>query len=126
MGTTQLAVVGAGLLFLSVFLSGIWLSRSGKPLHGIILTIHKLISLGAAVFLIVTIYQTNQVAALSAIGLVAGVVTGLLFLTAGISGGLLSTDQPRPAAVLILHRIAPFLTVLSTAVTLYLLLGRQY
>jgi hypothetical protein len=123
MSTTQLGVVGAGFFFLVIFLSGIRLSRSGRPFNGIILTIHKLISLAAAVFLVVTIYQMNQVATLGAIELAAGVVTGLLFLGTGISGGLLSTDQPKPRAILTMHRIAPFLTVFSTAVTLYLLLG---
>jgi hypothetical protein len=120
-----MAIVGAGLSFLLIFLSGIWLSRSGKPLNNIILTIHKLISLAAAVFLVVTIYQTNQVATLSGIEAIAAGVTGLLFLGTGIAGGLLSTDKPVPAAISWMHRITPFLTVLSTAVTLYLLLSRK-
>lgn len=62
MSITQLRVVGAGLFFLFIFLSGIWLNHSGKPLNRIILT---------------------------------------------------------------MHQITPFLTMLSTAVTLYLLLGRK-
>ena len=124
MGATQSSVVGAGLFFLFIILSGIWLSRSGKPLNGIILTIHKLISLAAVVFLAITIYQMNQAAGLSAIGFIAGVVTGLFFLGAIITGGLLSTGKPMPAAILTMHQIAPFLTVLSAAATLYLLLSR--
>lgn len=77
------------------------------------MTIHKLISLAAAVFLVITIYQINQVAILSAIELTAGVVTGLL-----------RTDKPMPAAILTIHQITPFLAALSTAATLYLLLSR--
>jgi len=122
---TESRFAGAGLFFLLIFLSGIWLSRSGRPLNGILSTIHKLIALAAAVFLVVTIYQINQVAELSAIGLAAGVVTGLLFLGTGIVGGVLSTDKPLPGVILRLHQIGPVLTVLSTAVTLYFLLGRQ-
>lgn len=125
MGTAQLRVAGAGLFFLFIFLSGLWLSRSGKPLNGIILTIHKLISLAAVVFLVITIYQINHAATLSAIGLIAGVVTGLFFLGTIIAGGLLSTGKPMPAAILTMHQITPFLTVLSTTVTLYLLLSRK-
>lgn len=124
MSTTQLRVVGAGLFFLFVFLSGIWLSRSGKPHNSIILTIHKLISLAAAVYLVIIIYQTNQVATLSTIESTAGVLTGLLFLGTGVSGGVLSTGKPMPAAILRMHQTTPLLTVFSTAVTLYLLLGR--
>jgi hypothetical protein len=125
MSTNQLRVVGAGLFYLFIFLSGIWLSRSGKPYSVIILAIHKLISLAAAVFLVMTIYRMNQVAKLSAVELIAVVVTGLFFLGAVISGGLLSTGKPMPAAILRIHQITPFLTVLSTAATLYLLLSRK-
>ena len=125
MDPIQPSVVGAGLFYLFIFLSGIWLSRSGKPLNGIILTIHKLISLAAVVFLVITIYQINQAAQLSALGLIAGVVTGLFFLGTIITGGLLSTGKPLPAAILTMHQTTPFLTVLSTAATLYLLLSRQ-
>ena len=121
MGTIQSSVGGAGLFFVFIFLSGVWLSRSGKPLNGIILTIHKLISLAAIVFLVITIYQVNQAADLSALGLIAGVVTGLFFIGTIITGGLLSTGKPMPAAILAAHQAAPFLTVLSTAATLYLL-----
>ncbi len=122
MSGIQLRVVSAGLFFLFVFLSGFWLRRSGKPYNGIILTIHKLISLAAVVLLATTIYQINQATALSAIELSASVVTGLLFLGAIITGGLLSTDKPMPTAIQRLHQITPYLTVLSAAATLYLLL----
>jgi hypothetical protein len=123
MSTTLLRVVGAGLFFLFIFLSGIRLSRSGRPLNGTILTIHKLVALAAAVFFVITIYQMNQVATLSATELVASALTGFVFLGTGISGGVLSTDKPKPAALLRVHQIAPFLTVLSTAGTLYLVVS---
>ena len=41
----------AGLFLLFIILSGIWLSRTGRPLSVLILTLHKLISLGAVIFL---------------------------------------------------------------------------
>ena len=125
MSTNDIRIVGIGSLFLFIFVSGVWLSRSEKPFNGIILTIHKLISLAAAVLLVMAIYQMNQVATPSAAGIIAVVVTGLLFLSTGISGGLLSTDKPMPAPISTMHRIAPYLTVLSTAATLYLLLSRK-
>jgi hypothetical protein len=66
----------------------------------------------------------NQAAALSAIEMTAVVVSGLLFLGTIISGGLLSAENSIPAAVSVMHQITPYLTVLSTAATLYLLLNR--
>ena len=119
-------LVGPGVLFLFTFISGFWLSRSGKPFNVIILTIHKLISLAAAVLLGMVIYQIGQVAPLSTIDLIAVVVTVSFFFDAVVSGALLSIGRPMPAAISMMHRITPFLTVLSAAVTLYLLLSRQW
>ena len=124
MGTNQLRLVGAGLFFLFIFLSGFWLSRSGKPYSAIILTIHKLISLAAVVLLGITIYRTNQAATLSTIELLAAIVTGLFFPGTIITGGLLSIDKIMPAIILRLHQITPYLTVLCSTATLYLLSRR--
>ncbi|MBN1814612.1 MAG: hypothetical protein JXA14_22420 [Anaerolineae bacterium] len=114
----------AGLVFVVIFASGYWLSRAGKPYNAIVLTVHKLISLAAVVLLVIIMIQSNRVAALSAIELVAGVVTGLFLLSLIATGGLLSIDKQMPAVVLRLHRIAPYLTVVAAAVTLYLLQSR--
>ena len=123
MNVTLRAVV-AGLFFLVVFLSGIWLSRTGRPLNVAISTVHKLISLAAGVFLLVTIYQQSRVIPLGAIEWIAIVVTGLCFLGTVASGGFLSSEKPMPAAVLRVHQILPVLATLSTAATLYLLFSR--
>jgi hypothetical protein len=125
MGTNQLRVVSAGLFFLFIFLSGFRLSRTGKPYSRIILTIHKLIGLAAGVFLVMTVYRIHQVAPLSPVEITAIVVTVLFFAGNVATGGLLSTDKTMPAVILKLHQITPYLTVLSTAVTLYLLLSRK-
>lgn len=120
----QPEVVTTGLFFLSIFLSGIWLSRTGRPLNVAISTLHKLISLATGVYLIVTIYQQNKVGSLNGTVWLAVVVTGLCFLAIVATGGLLSTDRQMPTAVLRVHQIVPILTVLSTAATLYFLLSR--
>jgi hypothetical protein len=49
----------------------------------------------------------------------------LFFLSTIVSGGLVSIDKPMPAPISIMHKLFPYLTVLSTAVTLYLVLGRR-
>ena len=125
MSTLTSKIMGTGLLFLFVFLSGVWLSNSGKPLNVIILTIHKLIGLATAIFIAVTIYQVNQEAKLSTAALAASVITGLLFLSTIISGGLLSTGKPMTDMISAVHKVGPFLTVLSTVVTMYLVVNYQ-
>lgn len=107
--------VGAGLFFLFIFISGIWLRRSGRPLDGLILTVHKLISLAAGAFLIITLYQVNQAAGLGTVDLVLAVLAGLCFVTMAASGGLLSTGKPQPAAIRRMHAVMSALTVLATA-----------
>ncbi len=52
---------------------------------------------------------------------IASLTVAVFFVIAIISGGLLSTDKALPPAVKVLHRVSPFLTVLASAVNLYLL-----
>ncbi|MBN1889190.1 MAG: hypothetical protein JW850_14450 [Thermoflexales bacterium] len=124
MSTIQSRVLGAGVAFCFIFLSGFWLGRSEKPYHVLLLNVHKLIGLAVFVFFVVTIYQMNKTTALSALELAAGVVTGLFFIGTIISGGLVTIDKPWPAVVSTMHKLLPWLTALSTAVTSYLLLSK--
>ena len=122
MSTTQGRVVGVALLFLLIFLSGIWVSRSGKPYSTAPFTIHKLAGLAVGVLLALIVYRTYQVAPLGLLDIAAVVITVLFFVGAVVVGALLSIDKPMPAVVLRLHQILPVLALLSTAGTLYLLL----
>jgi hypothetical protein len=125
MGIPQWQVVGVGALYLLIFVSGFWLTRAGRPYNVLVVTVHKLISVAAVVFLGVVVYQTNRMAALNATEIISGAITGLFFIGTIATGALLTAEKPMPAVVLWLHRITPFLTVLFTAATLYLLLGRD-
>ena len=122
MNTTARAITG-GLLFLCVFLTGIWLSKTGRPLNVAISTVHKLVSLAAGIYLLVTVIQRHQVIPLSSTAWIAVTVTGLCFLGMVASGGFLSSEKPMPIALLRVHQIVPVLTTLSSAATLYLVLG---
>ena len=46
---------------------------------------------------------------------------GLFFLGTILTGGLVSIDKPLPKILVFLHKITPYLTVLSTCVTLYII-----
>lgn len=123
MSTTQVRVVGTGLLLVLVLLSGLWVRGSGKPYSTLPFTIHKLVGLATGVLLAVIVYQTHQAAPLGLLQIAAIVVTVLLFVGTVAAGALLSIDKQVPAIVLRLHQVLPVLTVLSTAGTLYLLLS---
>ena len=124
MVAAESAVVLAVLFFVFIFATGIWLSRSQRPFGGFRLNIHKLIALAAAVFVVITVRRASQVVALSVTETAVVVVTGLLFLATGVTGGLASIDKPVPRAITTLHHVLPHLTLLSSAATLYLLLRR--
>lgn len=121
--STALRAVIAGTFFLFILLSGLWLSRRGRPLHTGISTIHKLISLAAGVFMGLVIHQVNQADPLSATEWMAIAVAGVFAAATVASGGLLSLEKPARVAVLRVHQVMPVLTTLSCGVVLYLLLG---
>lgn len=125
MNTVQSKALAAGLFFLFIFLSGFWLSQSGKPLNSLIFTIHKLIAVAAVIFLATTLHRSNQVAPLSTVALIASAVTGVCFLGTIVTGGMLSIDKEMPEAVLTMHQVTPFLTVLSTTWLLWQILPAQ-
>jgi hypothetical protein len=115
----------AGLFFVFVLVSGFWLSRTGKPINTAILTIHKLISLGAGVFLGITIYRIHQVTPLNPIELAVVAVTLLFFVAMVATGGMLSTAKPMPGIVLKVHQLMPYLVIISAFVSMYLVLVRK-
>lgn len=123
MSSPQARVAAVGLAFLLIFLSGIWLSRAGKPYNTLVFAIHKLIGLAVGAFLIVTVVRTHQLAPLASIEIIAVAVTALFFVGTVVAGGMLSIDKPTPPLVSRMHLVVPFLAVLSTGGTLYLLLG---
>lgn len=122
MNTILYKALSAGLFFLLIFLLGFWLSRSSKPYPSILFTIHKLVALGAVIFLAVTFYRAHQAAPLSPAQIAAIAFAGLCFLATILTGGLLSIDKTMPAAVSWAHKLFPYLTALSSEGALYLLL----
>jgi len=119
-----------GLLFLLTLISGLWLSRSGKPFNGMIFTMHKLIALGTVIVIGMNLYHLYRaVEARTLVVLSVIVASGLLFLALFVSGALLSLidgallslERPAPEAILKVHQIAPLLALASSTVTLYLL-----
>jgi hypothetical protein len=120
--STQLGFVIIGILFLVKIISGIFLTRSGRPFSSLLLTFHKLISLGTLVFVAITVNRLRGDTGLSPVEMTAVIVTGVLFLLTIVTGGLVSLEKPAPAAITIVHRLAPFVTTLATVATLYLVI----
>lgn len=123
MGVSASRLILVGLCFLFIVVSGLWLSRRGRPLHVGLSAVHKLFSLGAGIYLLVLVVQHSRANPLGAAALSATVATGLCFLVAVASGGFLSFEREMPVAILRVHQIIPALTILSSAATLYLVVA---
>ena len=115
-------IVFTGVFFVCILLSGFWLHRLGRPTNSFVLTIHKLISVATVVYLAINIYRIHQVAPLSQLEIVVSVVALVLFVVMIATGGLLSVVKEMPAFVHAVHQFTPYLVILSTSATLYLLL----
>lgn len=124
MSNAIMQFVYAGLFFIVIFISGFWLTFTGKPYNGIVLTGHKLISLAVLVFLGYLLYQVHQASGLSTLVIVVSIFTAIFFLALIATGGLLSSDLLPSALVLMLHFVVPYLAVISSGVMLYFLIGR--
>ena len=115
----------AGIFLLFIIVSGLWLSRTGRPPNVLILTVHKLIAVAGVTLLVISLYRLHQAAPLTSLQLAMSGVTILLFAVLIVTGGLLSTAKIWPGIVLRIHQVVPTIVILSTAANLYLLHGRK-
>jgi hypothetical protein len=118
------------LFFAFVFLFGYILSRTGKPYNSLIFNFHKLIGLAMGVFLIVKVYQVYQTGPFSPIQIFSLAITVGIFVILVAAGGLISIEAGgdlesiSPATLVVIsaiHKVLPYLAVLATAGTFYLL-----
>ncbi len=119
----QVKLVGAALLLFLSFILGYWLNNLGKPYQIALLTSHKLISLAAFVLLCIGVYRLGQNNEINTLVYGFAIISGLLFVITIISGGLLSTSLVLLGLVKSSHHISPFLAVLFSGVTLYLMVS---
>lgn len=125
MDVLQLRFASAGLFFLLILPTGLWLHHSGKPYSLILFNAHKLIGFGLFLFLTFNVYKINRAAPLSAPALTACLIAGLFFFAAIVTGGLVSIPRAMPEFVSLSHKLLTYLTVLSTIGSLYLLLRQR-
>jgi hypothetical protein len=117
---SRILIIGA--LFILKFIFGFMLYRSGKPYHGVILAIHKLTSMAALVYIAVISMRIHQDTGFNTGEVISVITTCALFAIAVGSGGILSMDKPSSVMISIAHKVTPFLTTISTTVTVYLII----
>ena len=120
MDTTVLRIGGAVLLALLIYATGYWMKARGK-LNGVVLNVHKLLAVAAAVLLGVTFFQVNKAFGVGGGEVLGLVIAGVIFLATIITGGLVSARIKKPKVIHIAHRVLPHLTIIASAVILFLL-----
>lgn len=120
----QIYVLGAGLTFLAVFVTGRRLSRLGRTQGTFLLLTHKILALCAAFLVVITAVRVGQAAGLDAADWAAALGAGALFVVTAASGGLVSARGAVGRGLRITHRAGSLLTMLVSALALYLLLVR--
>lgn len=117
-------VTGCGLFFVAV-ISGLIVSRSGRPFAIGIVTVHKLIAVAAAGFLILAFRRLFMARdGVTALEITLLAFSALLFLSLIATGALLTREEMvLPRIVLTMHRIAP-VVVLVSAIAAVLVMSR--
>ncbi len=119
----DIRLISAGILFVLVIASGMWVTRLGRPLNMVIFTAHKLIALACLIMMILIVRALAKGAAMNPAIIAAIVCTALFFVIMFATGVVLSFEKPAPRLVLLIHKIVPALTLASSAITVYLLKG---
>jgi len=109
------------IVFLLTLASGLWLSRSGKPLKTGIFTVHKLIALAAVVVTALQTYNALTILDVEPIIIALIVVIGLCVVALFATGALMSAEKPDYRSLLTIHRIAPLWAVITGVAVIYLL-----
>ena len=123
MDTITSKLIGAGILFLFTLISGVIVSRSGRPFSIGLVTVHKLIAVGTIVLIgmgINRLYKMVDGKAIIGIGLM--VISVLLFLALIATGAFLTREEMQlPEFVLNIHKVAPLFALFSSTLTIFLL-----
>lgn len=127
METMTSKLIAIGVLSLFTLISGMIVSRSGRPLNIWLVTIHKLIAVAAVVLIYMAVnqlYKTVDGKMFIEIGL--AVISAVLFLALIATGAFLTREEMElPAFVLKIHQVAPLLALASSTLTVYLLLQNK-
>jgi len=121
METLRLELILSAITFPCLIITGIWLRQKGRPYSTLPFTVHKLITIGAIILLwLIFRDQGNWQIALEG-GLIMLIISATLFLATFVSGALHSFEKPSPWIIGIIHKIAPYLLIISLIITFIIL-----
>ncbi len=123
MKTLESKLIVSGILIILMIITGILLSRSGKPYGTGLLTLHKLFSIAALVLVILAFVQQMKAAPNPLWSLLA-IIAGVLFIAAIASGAFLTAEKTMPDWVSLVHKLSTPAIILVIGFTFYKFLTR--
>jgi hypothetical protein len=108
-----------GIILLLTLVSGVWLSRAGKPLNGLLFNIHKLIALAAVVLNAIQIAAIIKGTSPQAILIILMAASAVTVVVLFASGALMSIGKLGYNLLHTFHRVATLIFLLSLAGIIY-------
>jgi hypothetical protein len=119
MGAFDLRVILMGVFLVLSIVSGIIVSAAGRPLNIALSTLHKLIAIASVVCAVLFVASQGKNKDIGSVTIAFIVLTGVLLVSLFATGAVLSFDKPAPSVILLMHKAAPVLTVVSAAMMVY-------
>lgn len=92
------------LVFLLTVVSGNVLTKWGRPYLFWIFTLHKLFSLALFALVIITLYPIHTNIGLSRLNLILIILTGVFFIVAFVTGGILDQNESAHENIKLVHK----------------------
>lgn len=109
------ALYGLAAAAVIIGVTGLMLTRAGRPFSPVLLTAHKLVALAAAVVIGIDVLLAARLAPLSQVAVVATAIVGALAIAAFGTGGAISAVKVPPKALVWAHRVGGWLAIALAA-----------
>ena len=93
------------------------MSKTGKPYHTAVFTVHKLSAVLMVIITVVLILDLNKNTGIIKLGWIFIVLSGLFFILAFITGALMSFEKPVKYIITTTHKIMPYLFLATSILT---------
>lgn len=109
------------LLFLLAVLSGILLSKNGRPLNSTFFTLHKIVTIATIIYCSIIISNIVNTVNINR-QIVIFIILSIIFIVLEVAtGAILSFDTTFNSTLKVFHKILPVLIFIFVGITLYLL-----
>jgi hypothetical protein len=105
-------------------MSGLLLTFRPKPYDSLVSSLHKLDSVAAFVVLVIALWQKIHCIAIGSPVFFMAVLAAVLFVLSLASGAVIVAKPSGQRAWLLVHRVAPLLTIIACALSALMMMGK--